>query len=162
MNLILLFVFLTTNTFYKILNSFILVHGLLSALLFFLVDQVQKRYQTRNLTRLGGLAYKMTFLPIFIWFSILIFRGFPLFSKFLIEWEVLSLLYDNYSYLGIFIFFSVSIFGVLGFCRIWFTVLYGQPTKDLVTSVDMLKLDKLVALLLVVSLTLVANFLFLF
>ena len=46
----------------QFLNLFLLVHGLLSTLLFFLVDQVQKRYQTRNLVVLSGLAYKLPIL----------------------------------------------------------------------------------------------------
>lgn len=162
MNLLLVFTLLSTNTSFKILNAFIVVHGLLSALLFFLVDQIQKRYQTRNLTSLSGLSYKLTFLPVIIWFSILIFRGFPIFSKFLIEWEILSLMYVNYSLLGFIIFFFISIFGVLGFCRIWFIVLYGQPNNSFKNSTDILKLDKFIALILIVSLSLIALLVFLF
>ena len=162
MNLLLVFSLLSNNSFFKILNSFIVVHGLLSALLFFLIDQVQKRYYSRNLVSLSGLAYKLSILPIFIWFSILIFRGFPVFSKFLIEWEILTLMYSNYSYFGFFIFFFINIFGVVGFCRIWFIILYGQPSKELNNSVDMLKLDKVIALFLVTSLTLIAFLICLF
>lgn len=42
------------------------MHGVLSGLMFFLVDQVQKRFQTRNLMALGGLSMKNTFLTIVI------------------------------------------------------------------------------------------------
>ena len=162
MNLLLVFTLLGNNIFFKILNAFIVVHGLLSALLFFLVDQVQKRYQTRNLVGLSGLAYKLTFLPIIVWFSILIFRGFPVFSKFLIEWEILSLMYSNYSWLGFIIFFFITIFGVIGFCRIWFIILYGQPSHNFINSTDILKLDKFIALFLISSLTLLGLFMCLF
>lgn len=159
MNLILLFVLLTNNSSYKILTVFIMVHGLLSALLFFLVDQVQKRCQTRNLTSLSGLVYKLTVLPVIIWISILIFRGFPIFSKFLIEWEILSLLYQNFNYFGIIIFFLISLFGVLGFCRIWFIILYGQPSNVIIKPVDLLKTDKIICLFIITLLTFISFFL---
>lgn len=157
MNLIVLLSLLTTSTYYRILNSFILVHGLLSALLFFLVDQIQKRSQTRNLTTLSGFAYKLTFLPVIIWIAILIFRGFPIFSKFIIEWEILTLLYENLGVLGIFFFFMITLAGVLGFCRIWFTVLYGQPSNNLTVSTDLLKIDKLIALYIISLLVMVST-----
>ena len=85
MNLIVLFAFLSSASGYHILNSFIMVHGVLSALFFFLIDQVQKRFTSRNLLSLGGLCYYISFLPLIIWISLLIFRGFPIFIKFLIE-----------------------------------------------------------------------------
>lgn len=62
MNLIVGLFFLLNNSYMQFLNLFLLVHGLLSTLLFFLVDQVQKRYQTRNLVVLSGLAYKLPIL----------------------------------------------------------------------------------------------------
>lgn len=162
MNLILIYVLLTSNTYYKLLNTFILVHGLLSALLFFLIDQIQKRYQTRNLCNLSGLAYKLTILPIVIWVSILIFRGFPIFSKFLIEWEILTIFYENYSVFGVVLFIIIGVFGVLGFCRIWFIILYGQPSLNLFTSVDLLKSDKYIAIYIISLLFFLGFFIFLF
>ncbi|MBK9241682.1 MAG: hypothetical protein IPL75_15855 [Acidobacteria bacterium] len=56
MNLIFLFFILLGNNNYIILNMFLLVHGILSGFLFFLIDQVQKQFSTRNLTSISGAA----------------------------------------------------------------------------------------------------------
>jgi NADH:ubiquinone oxidoreductase subunit 4 (subunit M) len=66
MNMIMIFLFLLSNTNYTILNSFLLIHGLLSVFLFFLVDVVYKQAQTRNLTVLGGLGLSSPHLLIFV------------------------------------------------------------------------------------------------
>ena len=66
MNLILFFLLFGSNHLLATLNLFIIVHGVLSGLLFFLVDQIQKRAQTRDLTNLSGFASKLTILPFFI------------------------------------------------------------------------------------------------
>ena len=58
--------FLLNNLYFLYVNLFLLVHGVLSALLFFLVDQIQKRFGTRNLLLLSGLAYKLPILHIII------------------------------------------------------------------------------------------------
>lgn len=56
MNLIILFLFILDSNYYGILSCFLLVHGVLSAFFFFLVDQVQKQTYTRNLVSLSGLS----------------------------------------------------------------------------------------------------------
>ena len=161
MNLILSFFLILPNTSYMFVNVFLIMHGVLSGLMFFLVDQVQKRYQTRNLMGLGGLSTKNTLLTVCIWFMILIFRGFPIFVKFLIEWELLILLFENFSIIGVLIFLFITIFGVLGFCRVWFIVLYGQPTNSNIRSVDLLKNDLIIASIFIITL-LFLNFFILF
>ena len=104
MNLIYLCLLLANNTSYLLINLFILVHGVLSALFFFLIDQIQKRLHTRNIFSIGGLGVRLTLLPILLWLALLIFRGFPLFIKFFIEWEILVLLLENFLFMGVFFF----------------------------------------------------------
>ena len=55
MNLMMILLILLNNYYMAILNVFLLFHGCLSALLFFLIDQIQKRTHTRNLTSISGL-----------------------------------------------------------------------------------------------------------
>lgn len=162
MNLIVGFFFLLDNSYMQILNIFILIHGVLSTLLFFLVDQIQKRYQTRNLVAISGLAYKLPNLHLIIWVSILVFRGFPIFIKFFIEWELLNILIYNFNFWGFILFLLVSVYGVLGFCRIWLSVLYGVPSKNLITSTDILYKDFIVAIYLLLLLTILSSLIFLF
>lgn len=162
MNIILIFSIIANNTNYQFLNMFVLVHGLLSALLFFLIDQIQKRYYTRNLVSIAGLSYICSFLSIIMWYALLIFRGFPVFIKFFLEWELLNLLFEHYSIFGVLIFFIFTVFAVLGFARIWLIILYGQPTKNLINYVDILKTDKLISLLIIFFLNSLVFFIFLF
>lgn len=62
MGLILVFIFGGSLTTSYLISIFMLLHGLLSSLFFFLVDQVQKRTQTRNLTKVSGVgAYSRSF-----------------------------------------------------------------------------------------------------
>jgi hypothetical protein len=53
--------------------------------------------------------------------------------------------------LGFFFFFFISFFGVLGFGRIWFTILYGTPVNFF--SRDFLRRDTVIACYLVLVLT---------
>lgn len=156
MNLIMLFVLVAGNNNNTILNLFILVHGILSALFFFLVDQVQKQFGSRNTLLLAGLSLFAPILTATIWAGLLIFRGFPIFVKFIIEWELAHLLYINFHLLGVLIFFLFSLYGVLGFCKVWFTVIYGQPAHGLNSS-EMLKRDVLVGGVLVFFLTILGS-----
>lgn len=162
MNLIVLFLLLTSNSNFIFLNLFLFVHGILSAFLFFLVDNIQKRSQTRNLSALSGFSFFAPRLSYLIWCAILIFRGFPLFIKFFIEWELLSVLLINFGLLGFLFFFLTSVFGVLGFCRIWFIILYGQPSTTLVNQVDILRRDWIIGVCLVFILFCCSIFIFLF
>jgi len=56
MNFIVLFLVLLNSANFNFLNLFLFVHGILSALFFFLVDQIQKRYGTRGIVTLTGLV----------------------------------------------------------------------------------------------------------
>lgn len=162
MNLIVIFLVLLGSSNWLFLNLFLFVHGILSALLFYLVDNVQKRSQTRNLVTLSGFSFFMPKLHYIIWVAILVFRGFPFFIKFFIEWELLAVLYTNWGLIGCVLFALVAIFGVLGFCRIWFSILYGQPSENLEQSGDMLKKDWVLGVFLVSILFVITQFMFLF
>lgn len=160
MNLIFLFLFLLSTGNYRVLNCFLLVHGLLSSFLFFLVDQVQKQFNSRNLILLGGLSLFVPIISFFIWVAILIFRGFPAFVKFLIEWELLTSLMVNFGFFGFFLFFLIGFFGVIGFCRVWLLALYGSSKR--VLKKDMLKQDLTLAAFISTTLFGLNNFFYFF
>lgn len=147
MNLIVLFLFFLNSNNYAMLSLFLLVHGVLSSLFFFLVDQIQKIFGTRSILSISGSIYYLPTLGALIWGALLVFRGFPIFVKFFIEWEILSIFITNYAIFGAIIFALISIFGVLGFSRIWFSVMYGQPQSINFTK-DILRLDLIVSLFL--------------
>lgn len=160
MNLIFLFFIFLGNTNYTILNLFLLVHGVLSGFLFFLIDQIQKQCNTRQLLAITGLGKFSPFLHHIVWIAILTFRGFPAFIKFFIEYELVNALTTNYYFLGCFFFFFISFFGVIGFSRVWLSMLYGQPSIK--TSRLLFRKDVSVALVFIFILTFLQLFIFLF
>jgi hypothetical protein len=80
-----------------------------------------------------------------------VFRGFPIFIKFFIEWELLSIFYLNFKYIGLIYFILINFFAVIGFARVWLSVMYGQPSFN-IKSNELLKKDYLVGLYLIIIL----------
>jgi formate hydrogenlyase subunit 3/multisubunit Na+/H+ antiporter MnhD subunit len=66
MNLIALLFLLTSNINNVFVGLFLFVHGCLSGFFFFLIDQVQKRTHTRNLTAISGLNIYMPTLTTLV------------------------------------------------------------------------------------------------
>jgi NADH-quinone oxidoreductase subunit M len=149
MNLMLLFFVLSVDDKFFFLNIFIIIHGLLSSLLFYIVDIIQKKSFSRNLLSLSGFSVFFPRLSFFVWICILIFRSFPIFIKFIIEWELLFLCFYNYGVYGFCLFFFSFVFSVLGFSRIFCIILYGQPNRNYVKSVDFLKRDWVLGLFII-------------
>ncbi len=110
---------------------FVIMHGLLSAYMFYLVDIIQRRYGTRSIIAINGINLLNPQLTKYIWFLILIFSGFPLSAKFIIEWNLFCLL-SNYGFiLYLITTFFINVVGVIIFSKIMLNLLYGEP-KDIV------------------------------
>lgn len=142
MNLILFLLVGSQNILDYGLILFILIHGWLSTLMFFLVDIIQKKTSTRNIVELSGLGYEFPAIKIIVWFIILLFSGFPLTVKFVIEWEVLGTLLIYSPNLQTFIFFLIAFIGVMGFAKQMIIILYGFPRRDLKVNTTISKRDK--------------------
>lgn len=142
MNLILFLLVGSQNILDYGLILFILIHGWLSTLMFFLVDIIQKKTSTRNIVELGGLGYEFPAIKLLIWFILLLFSGFPLTIKFVIEWEVLGTLLIYSPNLQSFIFFIIAVIGVMGFAKQMIIVLYGFPKREIVVNTTISKKDK--------------------
>jgi len=154
MNMLLLLILISSTLSLNILSVFILMHGLLSTYMFFLVDQIQKRAQTRNLLSLGGFATKYKFFFFFIWLMLILYLGLPFTIKFIIEWHVGLALLTSFSVWGCIIFFFAIFFGGLGFVKCWLFILYGNLNISLraLKVVDFLKKDRIFAYYLIFSL----------
>jgi NADH:ubiquinone oxidoreductase subunit 4 (subunit M) len=142
MNLILFLLIGSQNVLDYGLILFILIHGWLSTLMFFLVDIIQKKTNTRNIVELSGLGYEFPGIKLLIWFIILLFSGFPLTIKFVIEWEVLGTLLIYSPNLQTFIFFVIAFIGVMGFAKQMIIILYGFPRREIVVNTTISKKDK--------------------
>lgn len=102
---------------------FTLMHGLLSSIMFYIVDIIEKRLATRNLYLLRGLQSNMPKIVKYLWLTLIFFVGFPGTIKFLLEWQLILSIKDFglpkftlVAYVGNFIgniFFSKAIFSIL-------------------------------------------------
>jgi NADH:ubiquinone oxidoreductase subunit 4 (subunit M) len=129
MTFMLFFVFFKQSYFNGSVVIFILLHGLMSIYMFYLVDIIQRRYNTRSLQNINGSSIFMPKLTKYIWFLILLFGGFPLSAKFIIEWNLINFFVStNIVFLFIFGFF-VNFLGAILFIKHLLVILYGVP-KD--------------------------------
>lgn len=121
-----------------IIGLFIIVHCLLSTLMFFIVDVVYKRFHTRSTSKLSGLIHILPNISICIFISIILFSGLPFTIKFFVEIYLYGvfLTYDVISLLSI-IFFC-NLIGLIGFCKIFFNILFGYPL-NMYISYDLTK-----------------------
>lgn len=157
MNMIMLCLIFFNQININITSIFFLLHGLLSTYMFLLVDQIQKRTQTRNILELSGVGILYPFLRNFIWFLLILFLGFPGTTKFVIEWHVGLILITILHWLGFITFFIALVAGGIGFTKCWFLILYGNVTKNQQTkffTVDLFKKDQLVFYTLIFLMTL--------
>jgi len=120
---------------------FVLLHGLMSSYMFYIVDILQRRFKTRSLQRLSGLNLIFPEITKYIWFLILLFSGFPLTVKFFIEWNIIVLLVESNRIVLIIVLFFLNYLSVIFFCKILFGVLYGSPTINL-KDLDLCEIQK--------------------
>lgn len=139
MSLILFFLIIKTNSINNNLYIFILLHGILSSYMFYIVEIIQKKFKTREIFLIQGLSLILPKSVKYLWFLIFIFTGFPLTAKFYIEWDfIITLLYSNYLLL-LFLVFFINFIATISFCRIIFTLIYGKPLN---TNIEVLDLQK--------------------
>ena len=142
MNLILFLLMNSQNILDYSLILFILIHGWLSTLMFFWVDVIQKKTSSRNIVEVSGLAYTFPNIKLLTWFIIILFSGFPLTVKFVIEWQILGCLILNSKAVVILVFFVIVVIGVVGFAKQLIIILYGIPREPLTINSNMSKRDK--------------------
>ncbi len=121
---------------------FILIHGWLSTLMFFLVDIIQKKTSSRNIVRISGLAYTFPEIKFIVWFVIIFFSGFPLTVKFIIEWSILGNLILQNNTLLIVVFSVIVVVGVVGFAKQMIIILYGVSRRKLKINHTLSRRDK--------------------
>jgi len=115
---------------------FVIIHGLLSTYMFFLVDIVQRRYKTRNISSITGINLISPQLTKYIWFLLLVFSGFPLTAKFIVEWNFFCLLINYGLFVYLVFSFAINVLGIILFSKVLLTIMYGVP-KDVVEPMQL-------------------------
>jgi formate hydrogenlyase subunit 3/multisubunit Na+/H+ antiporter MnhD subunit len=96
---------------------FTITHAFLSTLMFFLVDCVQRRYNSRSILELSGLVHITPNLAICLFLMCIFYSGIPGTMKFICEFYLFGqLLQVSLVFTTILILFA-NIVGVISFCK---------------------------------------------
>ena len=106
---------------------FLFAHGVLSSLMFYIIECIYKRTQSRNMYKVFGLSVLYPSLSLAIWGMLIVFFGFPGTVKFFAEFYLLSVLAEFNVPFAFCVAFVLIFLGSVGFARCWFSVLYGHP-----------------------------------
>jgi len=96
---------------------FIMMHGLLSTLMFFIVDCIQRRFNSRSVIELSGILQITPALGISIIIMCVMYSGLPGMLKFSCEFYLFSSLFSISPTLTILLFFLANIIGIIGFSK---------------------------------------------
>lgn len=135
MNLILL-MFLTGDSSAAVCGIlFSAAHAFLSSLMFFLVDCIYRRFHTRSVYGLHGLMQRAPTLGIFIIGMCVLYAGLPGTIKFSCEFYIFATLLESSWLSCILLVFILNVFGLVGFSKPWFNVVFGLPNSHMPENV---------------------------
>ena len=109
-------------------------HGALSALMFYVVDCVYRRFGSRSVIEVSGLLQITPMLGVVIILMCVLYAGLPGTIKFTCEFYIFSGLFEISTTITLFLFFVANVFGLLGFSKCWFDVVFGTHLKNLKTA----------------------------
>lgn len=127
-----------TNLFWLSASAMLISHALLSSNFFFFVDSITRRYKTRLLSEVSGLAYQTPNLYFATLVTLVLFLGFPGTLFFIAEVFFFSALLDFNLLVFFIFFFSAYVIVPSAFFKSWFLGLFGssrllfnRPVSDL-------------------------------
>jgi len=121
---------------------FCFTHAFLSALMFFLVDCIYRRFYTRSIVELHGIFHICPLLAMGIFFMLVLFSGIPGTMKFISEFYVYLSLLETAPILCFLTMFFVNFIGLVGFSKSWFNSMFGLNLKYfMVIPLDLSKKD---------------------
>lgn len=136
MNCIFFLICLNDSFNFFIIVNFCLSHSILSCLMFFLVDCIQKRYNSRSVIELSGLMSTTPNLSFFLLLLCIIYSGIPISFKFYCEVYFFICVLDNSLRVFFWLILVTNFFGIIGFCRNWFEVIFGNSKFTNVKDLD--------------------------
>jgi len=131
MNIIFLMFCWGDSNFVYLSFIYVFSHAIFSSLMFFIVECLYNRYLTRSIKEINGLLFNFFSLSIIIIFTIFIFVSIPGTIRFLSELFFFSNFLNISLLLCLWIFFITNFFGVIGFCKNWFNLLFGFKKKKI-------------------------------
>lgn len=108
---------------------FCFTHAFLSAIMFFLVDCVYRRFYTRSIVEVHGIFHICPLLAVCIFFMLVLFSGIPGTMKFISEVYVYLSLFETTPVICFLTMFFVNFIGLIGFSKSWFNSIFGLNLK---------------------------------
>ena len=130
---------------------FTVVHALLSALMFFIVDCIYRRYLSRSIVELNGILQVTPNLGIGIILMIVFFSGLPGTIKFIVEFYIFTGFIEISMISAFILIFIANVFGLIGFSKSWFNALFGLYLKGQNNIILDLTKKELLILILIFS-----------
>lgn len=100
-------------------------HAFLSALMFFIVDCVYRRYRTRSIIEINGILHLTPNLGISIILMVVFFAGLPGTIKFISEFYLFSSFFEISPLMCVLLMLIANVFGLIGFSKCWFNSIFG-------------------------------------
>lgn len=108
---------------------FCATHAFLSALMFFLVDCIYRRFNSRNLIEVIGILQITPNLGISILIMCIFYAGLPGTIKFISEFYIFSGLLESSAVSCFILMFTANVLGLIGFSKCWFNSVFGMNVK---------------------------------
>jgi len=137
---------------------FCFMHALLSSLMFFLVDCIQRRFQSRQTSEVVGIVHTSPNLGISIIFMVLMYLAIPGTLKFSCEFMLFSCVSDISFLLFFYILLAASTVAPIAFAKIWYSCVFGSPNKKSLTNNDLAHKELVIILLCLSLLILLSAF----
>lgn len=103
---------------------------MLSALMFYVVDCVYRRFHSRVVYSVSGVYSLFPRLGAAIFFMVVVFGGLPGTLKFSCEFFLFSSLLSVSWPLCVLMVFVLNFFGLVGFSKAWMNALFGLPSPE--------------------------------
>ncbi len=113
-------------------------HAFLSALMFYIVDCIYRRFHTRSLIEVNGILHLTPNLGISILTMCVFFAGLPGTIKFISEFYLFSNFLEISPFSCLLLMFLANVIGLIGFSKCWFNAVFGLYRKNsMYTNLDL-------------------------
>ena len=109
---------------------FSITHGALSTLMFYIVDCLQRRFNSRSVVELSGILQITPILGITNIIMCVLYAGLPGTLKFTCEFYIFSGLFEITPLITLCLFFIANVLGLIGFSKCWFDATFGMNSKN--------------------------------
>ena len=109
---------------------FSITHGALSALMFYIVDCLQRRFNSRSVVELSGILQLSPMLGIVIILMCVLYAGLPSTLKFTCEFYIFCGLFEITPFITIILFYVANVIGLVAFSKCWFDVVFGMSLRN--------------------------------